>query len=70
MFARTNPSQKLSIVQALKKMGHIVTVTGDGVNDSPAVKFSDAGICMGTGADATREAADMIIADDDLNHIL
>ena len=51
-------------------MGHIVTVTGDGVNDSPAVKFSDAGISMGSGADATREAADIIIVDDDLNRIL
>ena len=51
-------------------MGHIVTVTGDGVNDSPAVKFSDAGICMGSGSDATQQAADIIIVDDDLNKIL
>lgn len=51
-------------------MNHVVTVTGDGINDSPAVKFSDAGIAMGSGADATRDAADIIIVDDDLNRIL
>ena len=51
-------------------MNHVVTVTGDGINDSPAVKFSDAGITMGSGADATRDAADIIIVDDDLNRIL
>ena len=70
MFARTNPSQKLEIVEALKNMGHVVTAIGDGVNDSPAVKYSSAGISMGSGADATRSAADIIIDDDDINKIL
>ena len=50
-------------------MGHIVGVTGDGVNDSPAIKKADVGICMGTGSDVTRDAAEIIIVDDDVCHI-
>ena len=51
-------------------MGYIVCAIGDGVNDSPVVKFADAGIAMGSGADATREAADIVFVDDDLSLIL
>lgn len=54
LFYKTNPSQKLSILEALKKMGHVTCAIGDGVNDSPIVKFADAGISMGSGADATK----------------
>ena len=54
VFYKTNPSQKLMILEALKKMGHIICAIGDGVNDSPIVKFADAGISMGSGAGATK----------------
>lgn len=65
IFARTTPDQKLRIVQLLQKMGHIVVVTGDGVNDALALKQSNVGVAMGiTGTDVAKEAADMIITDD------
>lgn len=65
IFARTTPDQKLRIVQLFQKLGHIVAVTGDGVNDALALKQSDVGVAMGTtGTDVAKEASDMIIIDD------
>jgi Ca2+-transporting ATPase len=65
IFARTSPDQKMRIVQLLQRMGHIVAVTGDGVNDAPALKQGNVGVAMGiTGTDVAKEASDMIITDD------
>ena len=71
VFARVTPADKLRLVEALQRAGHVVAVTGDGINDTPALRRADVGVAMGgSGTESAREAADVVLTDDDFATIV